>query len=131
MANDVAVAIKTIKEAYNDTTNREAYSIVKERYGDKSLALASDVNYKILALLILESEKQIKSDIKSRVTSPVKRDIRQAKRDNNSELVGILERLLTDVDKRLDIVLSDIDVSTYKESPMTLEEIIDSINKAR
>lgn len=112
-----------VLDSYKDLSSKEAYNIVKERYGDRLPIISSDVKYRILAISILESDKKTMQDIKSRVTSPIQREIRQAKRDNDLELMEVLEKLVKEINQILDSALSDMDLSKYNEN-LTLDELL-------
>lgn len=112
-----------VLDSYKDLSSKEAYTIVKERYGDRLPIISSDVKYRILAISILESDKKTMQDIKSRVTSPIQREIRQAKRDNDLELMEVLEKLVKEINQILDSVLSDRDLSKYNEN-LSLDELL-------
>ncbi len=109
--------------SYKDLSSKEAYAIVKNRYGDRLPIISSDVKYRILAISILESDKKTMQDIKSRVTSPIQREIRQAKRDNDLELMEVLEKLVKEINQILDSALSDMDLSKYNEN-LSLDELL-------
>lgn len=109
--------------SYKDLSSKEAYTIVKNRYGDRLPIISSDVKYRILAISILESDKKTMQDIKSRVTSPIQREIRQAKRDNDLELMEVLEKLVKEINQILDSALSDMDLSKYNEN-LSLDELL-------
>ena len=109
--------------SYKDLSSKEAYTIVKNRYGDRLPIISSDVKYRILAISILESDKKTMQDIKSRVTSPIQREIRQAKRDNDLELIEVLEKLVKEINQILDSALSDMDLSKYNEN-LSLDELL-------
>lgn len=112
-----------VLDSYKDLSSKEAYTIVKERYGDRLPIISSDVKYRILAISILESDKKTRQHIKSRVTSPIQREIRQAKRDNDLELMEVLEKLVKEINQILDSALSDMDLSKYNEN-LTLDELL-------
>ena len=103
-----------VLDSYKDLSNEKAYNIVKERYGNRLPIVSDDIKYRILAIKILESDKKTRQYIKSRVTWPIKDRIRQAERENNQELVRILEVLLAATERNLDRVLVNMDLSTYK-----------------
>lgn len=109
--------------SYKDLSSKEAYTIVKNRYGDRLPIISSDVKYRLLAISILESDKKTMQDIKSRVTSPIQREIRQAKRDNDLELMEVLEKLVKEINQILDNALSDMDLSKYNEN-LSLDELL-------
>ena len=100
--------------SYEDVSDEKAYNIVKKRYGNRLPIVSDDIKYRILAIKILESDKKTRQYIKSRVTWSIKDRIKQAKRENNQELVRILEVLLVDTERNLDRVLVNMDLSTYK-----------------
>ena len=103
-----------VLDSYKDLSNGEAYNIVKERYGNRLPIVSEDIKYRILAIKILESDKKTRQYIKSKVTWPIKDRLRQAKRENDQELVRILESLLIATERNLDRVLVNMDLSTYK-----------------
>ena len=103
-----------VLDSYKDLSNGEAYNIVKERYGNRLPIVSDAIKYRILAIKILESDKKTRQYIKSKVTVSIEDRIRQAKRENNQELVRILEVLLRDTERNLDRVLVNMDLSTYK-----------------
>lgn len=100
--------------SYKDLSDGKAYNIVKERYGERLPIVSDAIKYRILAIEILESDKKTRQYIKSKVTWPIKDRIKQAKRENNQELVRILESLLIATERNLDRVLVNMDLSTYK-----------------
>lgn len=103
-----------VLDSYKDLSNGEAYNIVKERYGNRLPIVSDAIKYRILAIKILESDKKTRQYIKSKVTWSIEDKIIQAKRENNQELVRILEVLLRDTERNLDRVLVNMDLSTYK-----------------
>lgn len=103
-----------VLDSYKDLSNGEAYNIVKERYGNKLPIVSDNIKYRILAIKILESDKKTRQYIKSKVTWPIKDRLRQAERENDQELVRILEVLLAATERNLDRVLVNMDLSTYK-----------------
>lgn len=109
--------------SYKDLSSKEAYTIVKNRYGERLPIVSDDIKYRILAISIIESDKKTMQDIKSRVTSPIQREIRQAKRDDDLELMEFLETLLKEINQILDNALSDMDLSKYNEN-LSLDELL-------
>ena len=109
--------------SYKDLSSKEAYAIVKNRYGDRLPIISSDVKYRILAISILESDKKTMQDIKSRVTSPIQREKKKKKRDNDLELMEVLEKLVKEINQILDSALSDMDLSKYNEN-LSLDELL-------
>ena len=103
-----------VLDSYKDLSNEKAYNIVKERYGNRLPIVSEDIKYRILAIKILESDKKTRQYIKSKVTWSIKDRLRQAERENDQELVRILEVLLAATERNLDRVLVNMDLSTYK-----------------
>ena len=103
-----------ILDSYKDLSNEKAYNIVKERYGNKLPIVSENIKYRILAIKILESDKKTRQYIKSKVTWSIEDRLRQAERENDQELVRILEVLLAATERNLDRVLVNMDLSTYK-----------------